>query len=212
VAIPVHRTIATQGVAMARAHYRDLREQAPDAYDYAEPALNTLGYVYLQAVGDAETAIELFRLNVEMFPGSANTYDSLGEGFLIAGQTDSAIAYYQQSLTLNPANENARAQIRAMGAEPAAPAAVRVSRTVLDAFAGTYEQRPGVQLRVWRDDDQLMGQVTGQAAVTLSPIAEARFAVEGVAAQLAFGRDDAGAVTEAVLYQNATQTVWRRID
>ena len=83
---------------------------------------------------------------------------------------------------------------------------------LLDAYAGTYERQPGVELRVWRDGDRLMGQVTGQPAVTLTAIAETRFAVDGIAAQLAFGRDDVGGVTEVVIYQNATQTVWRRID
>ncbi|MDH4351921.1 MAG: serine hydrolase, partial [Gemmatimonadota bacterium] len=178
VAIPVHRTLASQGVAMARARYRDLREQATDAYDYGEPALNTLGYLYLQNQGDTETAIELFRLNVEMFPGSANAYDSLGEAFMLAGETDSAVAYYQTSLALNPANTNARERIREMGAEPNVPAAVEVTRALLDAYAGTYERQPGVELRVWRDGDRLMGQVTGQPAVTLTAIAETRFAVD----------------------------------
>lgn len=72
-----------------------------------EAFLNTLGYELIaeKLIG---AAIEAFLINVNLFPNSANVYDSLGEAYLQDDQTDLAIQNYQKSLELNPQNENAR--------------------------------------------------------------------------------------------------------
>ena len=49
----------------------------------------------------------MFKLNVELFPTSANTHDSLGEALLAGGDKSAALAAYRQSLALDPTNENA---------------------------------------------------------------------------------------------------------
>ena len=54
-----------------------------------------------------ENAIKLFELNVEEYPNSANSYDSLGEAYMNAGNKELAIKNYEKSLQLNPKNENA---------------------------------------------------------------------------------------------------------
>jgi tetratricopeptide (TPR) repeat protein len=62
-----------------------------------------------------EDAIRLFSLNVELFPQSANAYDSLGEAYMRNGQRALAIENYQRSLALDPGNANAErmlAQLR----------------------------------------------------------------------------------------------------
>ena len=92
------------------ARYRELRSQKPDEYDFRESELNNLGYSLLGA-GRTADAIEVFKLNVEMFPESANTYDSLGESYAAAGNKEVALLNYRKSLELDPANANARAVI-----------------------------------------------------------------------------------------------------
>jgi tetratricopeptide (TPR) repeat protein len=52
-------------------------------------------------------AIEIFKLNVEQFPKSANVYDSLGEGYMLNGDKELAIKNYKKSLELNPKNTSA---------------------------------------------------------------------------------------------------------
>jgi cytochrome c-type biogenesis protein CcmH/NrfG len=52
-------------------------------------------------------AIEVFRLNAEEYPRSANVYDSLGEAYTAAGNIAEAIRNYERSLQLDPANRNA---------------------------------------------------------------------------------------------------------
>ena len=62
--------------------------------------------------GKLEVAVKLFELNVEEYPESANTYDSLGETYKENGQIDLAIKNYKKSLELNPENKNAREMLR----------------------------------------------------------------------------------------------------
>ncbi len=77
-------------------------------YDFNERVLNTLGYDLLRA-DEIELALAVFHLNTEAYPGGFNTWDSLGEGYLVARDTLRAIRNYRKSLALNPDNGNARA-------------------------------------------------------------------------------------------------------
>ena len=52
-------------------------------------------------------AIAVFKTNVELYPKSANVYDSLGEAYMANGEKELAIANYKKSLELNPQNQNA---------------------------------------------------------------------------------------------------------
>lgn len=57
--------------------------------------------VRLQWFGNPAAAIALFRRNVELYPGSANVYDSLGDGLLARGAR--ARARFQHPVTPNRA-------------------------------------------------------------------------------------------------------------
>ena len=78
--------------------------------DAAEAKLNFAGYDFLGAKRIDE-AIQVFKLNVSLFPHSWNVYDSLGEAYAAAGDTKLAIANYEKSLALNPKNEIGRAAL-----------------------------------------------------------------------------------------------------
>jgi hypothetical protein len=59
--------------------------------------------------------VELFKLNVEAYPTSANAQDSLADGYAAAGQNDLALAAEQKCLDLLPAdriNDRRRAALR----------------------------------------------------------------------------------------------------
>jgi len=66
-----------------------------------ESAINRLGYDFLRS-GKKDAAIEVFRFNTIRFPQSANTYDSLGEAYLAAGDKAKAIEYYEKALVIDP--------------------------------------------------------------------------------------------------------------
>ncbi|HEY0376221.1 MAG TPA: prolyl oligopeptidase family serine peptidase [Pyrinomonadaceae bacterium] len=106
IAHAIGRTVREQGAEAAVKQYYELKRTRPDVYDFGERELNTLGYVLLreQRVKDA---VEIFKLNVAAYPEGFNTYDSLGEAYLAAGERELAIKNYKKSLELNPQNTNA---------------------------------------------------------------------------------------------------------
>jgi hypothetical protein len=79
-----------------------------------ESGVNNLGYAYL-GEKKFELAIAVFSYNVDRYPDSWNTYDSLAEAYMTKGEKDLAIKYYRRSLELNPGNEGAKANIKKMG-------------------------------------------------------------------------------------------------
>ena len=52
-------------------------------------------------------AIEVFRLNVTLYPQAANTYDSLAEAYDTNGDVAGAVANYRKALEVNPRYANA---------------------------------------------------------------------------------------------------------
>jgi CubicO group peptidase (beta-lactamase class C family) len=109
----LYESYRSKGVKEAIARYRELRQNAPDKYDFAVWQLNSMGYELLRK-GDTKGAVEIFGLNVERFPMDANVYDSLGEAYLKQGDKALAVENYKKSLDLNPQNENARDVLKKM--------------------------------------------------------------------------------------------------
>jgi tetratricopeptide (TPR) repeat protein len=107
------RTIKSRGVPAAISQYRQMRRRYPIEY-FNEGSLNRLGYQQL-AAHHIEEAIELFKLNVEMYPKGFNTYDSLGEAYMVHGDRRLAITNYRKSVALNPANTNAAEMLKKIG-------------------------------------------------------------------------------------------------
>jgi len=99
-------TIMNKGVNAAIDQYKELKATSMDKYNFKESQLNSLGYQLLQ-VGKTKEAMEILKLNVEAYPNSANVYDSIGEAYMIDGNTKMAKENYQKSLELNPKNNNA---------------------------------------------------------------------------------------------------------
>jgi hypothetical protein len=71
-----------------------------------ETRLNAMGYALLGEEKDAP-AVKILELNVRLFPESANTYDSLGEAYMLSGMRDLAIKNYEKAVELNPESKNA---------------------------------------------------------------------------------------------------------
>jgi len=76
-------------------------------YNISKRYINVLGYYYLNTLKQKDDALKVFKLNIEMYPESWNTYDSYGECLLQTGDVEKGITFYRKSLELNPENENA---------------------------------------------------------------------------------------------------------
>ena len=66
-----------------------------------EIELNLYGY-QLMNQGKVDEAIQMFILNTQRHPKSANTWDSLGEAYATKGDKKNAIINFKKSLSLNP--------------------------------------------------------------------------------------------------------------
>jgi len=91
----------------ALAGYKKIQAADPKGSAVSEQRFNQLGYGFLQEK-DYPKAIAVFRLNTQLYPGSANTYDSLGEALEKSGDTAGAIAAYKKCVEIagKPGNEN----------------------------------------------------------------------------------------------------------
>ena len=69
--------------------------------------LNRFGY---DLIGEQkpEWAVEIFKLNIRLFPNEPNGYDSLGEAYMLTGQKELAKQNYKKVLEMDPENENAK--------------------------------------------------------------------------------------------------------
>ena len=97
-----------EGVEAALVTYDEMKEKfyGKGAYNFGEDGLNELGYEVLRNEEPVQ-AIQVFTLNAELFPESANAWDSLAEAYMEAGDNEKAIQFYEKSLELNPRNQNA---------------------------------------------------------------------------------------------------------
>lgn len=72
-----------------------------------ENNLNSLGYKKLRKK-EYKNAINIFKINVALYPTSSNVYDSLGDAFRKKGDTTQAIANYKKSLEFDSGNARAK--------------------------------------------------------------------------------------------------------
>lgn len=82
-----------------RSRHADLRRE-----------LNTIGYMLLR-LDRLDDALEVFELNIELYPGTWNVYDSYAEALLARGDEHRAIMNYEIALKMNP---NARSASSAL--------------------------------------------------------------------------------------------------
>jgi len=104
-------TYEKSGMEAMKKKYREVCVLRKPKMYILESEMNDWGYALLkdQKILDA---VEVFRINTEAFPQSANAFDSLGEAFMISGNKELAIQNYEISLKLNPRNTNAVEQLK----------------------------------------------------------------------------------------------------
>jgi CubicO group peptidase (beta-lactamase class C family) len=74
-------------------------------FKLSEDEVNLWGYSYFFKKQKVK-ALEIFKLNVGLYPKSANTYDSLAETYEDMGDKASAIKNYKLELEINPGNKD----------------------------------------------------------------------------------------------------------
>lgn len=97
----------------------EARHDVANRFRPPEADINALGYRLLRS-GNLSAAIGVFRVNSDVFPTSANVWDSLGEALMAAGHRDEAIAAYRRALDIDSEFASALQALEGLGV-PVAP-------------------------------------------------------------------------------------------
>lgn len=92
--------------------YLEIKKQDSTSSLINEGDFNRIGYKLLRE-NKYDNAIEVFKINVALYPESSNVYDSLAEAYLRSGDSLQAFNFYNKSLDLNTGNRRAEQYIEA---------------------------------------------------------------------------------------------------
>lgn len=83
--------------------------QQEDSLDPAirEWSINRLGYGFIRK-DDLNSALEIFKINAELYPRSSNVFNSLGEAYYLKKDTVNALLNFKKSLAINPENRSSK--------------------------------------------------------------------------------------------------------
>ena len=96
----IEKVMMNSGIEAAVKKFHELRYGSVEEYSFVETEFNALGYRLIQS-GKIVEAVEVFKMNVVLYPASSNMYDSLGEAYIYLGDRERAIASYEKVLELN---------------------------------------------------------------------------------------------------------------
>lgn len=88
-------------MAAVKAKLIEFRKDPSNEFVSVEAELNAVGY-RLMATQRIAQALEIFKLNTELYPDSANVFDSYGEALVNAGKREEAIKAYEKALQIAP--------------------------------------------------------------------------------------------------------------
>jgi len=92
--------------------FLEIQKQDSTSVYINESDFNRMGYDFLRDQKYAD-AIEVFKINVALYPKSDNVYDSLGEAYLRSGDSLQAFTNYTKAYELNSGNARAKGYIKA---------------------------------------------------------------------------------------------------
>ncbi len=203
--------IEDEGIDAAIEIYKALKEEERETFNFNEGELNTIGYMLLRN-NQVNEAIKIFHLNIEEYPKASNTYDSMGEAYMVKGDKEKAIEYYKKSVELNSQNQNGFDKLKELGVDIEKPKDAEVSEEDLISYVGNYELFPNFILSITKEGNQLYSQATGQAKFSIFPETEKLFYLKVVAAKIEFIKDDSGEVNSIILFQGGREMPGKRVE
>jgi hypothetical protein len=100
----IESIIIHSGIDSARLKFQEIKADTIN-YSLTQREFNAAGYRLID-FGKLDEAVVVFKMNIDLFPESANSYDSMGEAYLFLGDKEKAIDCYKMIKTLDPGNDN----------------------------------------------------------------------------------------------------------
>ncbi|MDO6473478.1 serine hydrolase [Maribacter sp. 1_MG-2023] len=181
-------------------------------FDVNENEMNQTGY---QLLGSDKTkeAIQVFKLNVDAYPKSANVYDSYAEALMKSGDNKGAIENYAKAVEMNPGNENAIDMLTKLGVDTSnLTKEFEVPEALLESYIGVYELMPTFKITITKEGKQLKAQATGQPMLDILAKSNDTFYLKEVAAQIQFFKDENGEIESLTLFQNGQEMNGKKVE
>jgi predicted alpha/beta superfamily hydrolase len=88
--------------------YERLSARLGEKVMLSEGLLSFFGYQFLHDFKEPEKAAQYFQMSAGYYAQSPNVWNSLGETYAVSGDAAAAIRMYEEALSLDPGNENAK--------------------------------------------------------------------------------------------------------
>ena len=208
-AYEVYSVIQSEGIEAGMVRFNKIKDD--DNYDLNENEMNEIGY-QLMGSDKVEEALQVFKLNIELYPESSNAYDSYAEAFMKLGKNEEAIENYKKSVEMNPGNQNGIDMLKKLGVDTSSlTEEVVVPDEVLQSNVGKYELQPGFVLTVSKEGSQMKTQATGQQMVDIFPKSDTVFYLKVVEAEIEFHRSEDGTVNSLTLFQGGQEMKGKKL-
>jgi CubicO group peptidase (beta-lactamase class C family) len=103
------------GVSSAVQRYSELKTKYGQSFSFPQAYWNFIAYGMMSR-HDPTSAIALFELLTQIFPESANEWDSLGDGYVATGNSSRALESYKHALQIDPTLKSAKAAVTRLSA------------------------------------------------------------------------------------------------
>jgi hypothetical protein len=102
--------ILDSGILSGQQKFKDMNASESGKYNFDEQEFNELAFK-LQLDGKVETALEIYKMNTELFPRSGQAWSRLAKCHVLLVDRDKAAENYEKALAVDPNNSSAREEL-----------------------------------------------------------------------------------------------------
>jgi len=172
---------------------------------------NSLGYELLNN-NLFEAAIDVFKINTELYPESFNVYDSMGEALAKTNKKDEAVKYYQKALEINPNLISSIEALKKLGVDIKVPEKIQLTDDEIKLISGKYELSPSFIISIYNEDDKIMAKASGQPSIEITPTSATNFYNNQIPIQIEFNKNEEGAIESLSLFQNGQKYPGKKVE
>ncbi len=192
--------------------YRKLKDSDDfKNFPSSEREINSFGYELLRN-GMNLAAIDVFKINTELYPESFNVYDSMGEAFAESGKNDEAITSYKKALEINPNLISAVNALKKLGVDIEEKQPFKLTEDQIKLISGKYEISINFIITIYYESDKIFARASGQPSFEITPSSETSFFNNQIPIQIEFIKNENGKVESLNLFQNGGKYPAKKVE